>query len=413
MRSGTSHVAVNCPVPRAAWESIFGSDPGAVVTQSLAWRDAVFADRRYQDVSRLYEFPSGRQVVLPLARRRPSPSWGALTGSWPHEWGVGGPLVGGGRVSPAEASAVLGDVARPGTLVADIQLRTGAGDAWLTGAPQFQVAGYAGHVLDLAGGFSQVWTHRFKGAARTAVRKAERCGLEVEVDRTGRLLPVFYDLYEKSIQRWAAMQNEPLRLTRWRTMRATPPRMLAAVSEHFGKACGVWVARSNGVPVAAIIVLEAGTHAKYWRGAMDKELATPVRANEFLHQLAIEKACEDGYRCYEMGQSRPGSPLAAFKEKLGATVHPGCILHAERLPIQKAARASRSAVKRVIRFRDVLIQVAARCALTAPPAGSSGKGRSGGRPGPSASSAGCRGSSRGRTRSTGPRPSAAGVSARP
>lgn len=353
MRSGNSHVSVTRPVPRAAWESLFSSDPDAVVTQSLAWRDAVFMDGRYEDISRLYEFPSGQQVVLPLARRRPSPAWAAMTASWPRDWGVGGPISRGGHIGPAEASAVLADVAQRGTVVAEIRLRHGAGAAWLSQARQFQVSDYDCHVLDLDGGFSHVWAGKFRGTARTAVRKAERSGLDVEVDRSGRLLPTFCELYEKSIQRWAAMQNEPLRLTRWRTIRATPPRMLAAVSEHFGKGCSVWVARSEGVPVAAIIVLRSGTHAKYWRGAMDKDLATPVRANELLHCLAIEQACQDGYRCYEMGQSRPESPLAAFKEKFGATLQPGHTLRAERLPMRKAGCVSRSMVKRMIGFRDI------------------------------------------------------------
>jgi hypothetical protein len=101
---------------------------------------------------------------------------------------------------------------------------------------------------------------------------------------------VFWDLYEKSIQRWSAVQHEPLWLTRWRTVRATPPGMLATVARQFGANFGIWVARSAGVPVAAIIVLRSGAYAKYWRGAMDKELATRVRANEFLHRLAIEEA---------------------------------------------------------------------------------------------------------------------------
>ena len=53
MRSGNNgYVAGTCrPVPRATWESLLSSDPDAVVTQSLAWRDAVFADGRYQDIA--------------------------------------------------------------------------------------------------------------------------------------------------------------------------------------------------------------------------------------------------------------------------------------------------------------------------------------------------------------------------
>jgi hypothetical protein len=353
MRSRSECPLITSPVPRAAWESLVESDPDAVVTQSLAWHDAVFADGRYKDVSRFYEFPSGQKVVLPLARRRRRTAWTTVTASWPRDWGLCGPISSGGQISAVEASAVLADLAGHGTLVAEVQLRHGASEAWLGEARQYQIEERGYHVLDLAGGFDAVWTHRFRSAARTAVRKAERSGIEVEVDRSGQFLPVFYDLYEKSIQRWAAIQHEPLWLTRWRTIRATPPRMLAAVSEHFGKDCGVWVARWKGVPVAAIVVLQSGTHAKYWRGAMDKELATPVRANDFLHSVAIEQACRDGYSCYEMGQSRPGSPLAAFKEKLGATIQSGHTLRAERIPLQALTRASRNAAKKAIGFRDV------------------------------------------------------------
>jgi len=208
-------------------------------------------------------------------------------------------------------------------------------------------------VLDLDGGFGQVWQHRFRGTARTAVREAEGSGLEVETGRSGRLLGEFAGLYEKSIQRWAAQQREPLWLSRWRTNRATSPHMMALVAEHFGTECCIWVARSQGVPAAAIMVLRHGGYAKYWRGAMDKQLATPARANDLLHRLAIEDACKAGYRWYDMGYSRPGSPLATFKEKLGATLYSSYVLRAERLPIHATARISRDAAKRVIGFKDV------------------------------------------------------------
>ncbi|HEV3067038.1 MAG TPA: GNAT family N-acetyltransferase [Streptosporangiaceae bacterium] len=344
---------VTSPVPREVWDSLLRSDPGAVVTQSLAWRDAVFTDGRYRDVSRLYEFGPGRRIALPLARRRGGTAWTAVTASWPRDWGVCGPICQDGQVSAAEAAAVLADVAGRGTVAAEIQLPPGAAGAWLDAARGYRAEERAIHVLDLAGGFSEVWSQRFRGTARTAVRKAERAGLDVEVDTSGQAVQVFFELYEKSIHRWAAMQHEPVALTKWRTMRATPPRMLAAVSRHFGKDCGIWVARSKGVPVAAIVVLRSGSNAKYWRGAMDKELATPVRANEYLHSLAIGQACQDGCRYYEMGQSRPGSPLGAFKEKLGASLKPGHTLRAERIPLHAARRFARSTVKSVIGFRDV------------------------------------------------------------
>ena len=123
MRSGNGYPTVTSPVPRGVWESLLRTDQNAVVTQLLAWRDAVFASGRYEDVSLLYEFPSGRQVVLPLARPRRQPPWAAMVASWPRAWGVGGPITQEGRISPAEAAAVLADVADRGTLAAHVTLR--------------------------------------------------------------------------------------------------------------------------------------------------------------------------------------------------------------------------------------------------------------------------------------------------
>jgi hypothetical protein len=346
---------VTSPVPRTVWASLFRSDAGAVVSQSLAWRDAVFASGRYRDVSLLYEFPSGQQVVLPMAQQRQRPAWAAMAASWPRDWGIGGPICQGGSIGAVEADAVLADLARRRTLATQIQLRPRISGAWLASAGTFQISqfGRCCHLLDLAEGSGRVWRDRFRGTARTAIRKAERADLDVEVDRSGRLLPEFMYLYEKSLGRWAAMQHEPAWLTRWRAVRSTSPGVLSSVAKHFGPGCAIWVARSEGQPVAAIIVLSCGRSTKYWRGAMDKDLAGPRRANELLHWRAIEEACHGGYRFYDMGLTRPASPLAAFKEKLGAVPHVTHALRAERLPVHDAERLSRNLVKRVIGFQDV------------------------------------------------------------
>lgn len=353
MRTESCKPKVTSPVPRGVWESLIRSDSSAVVTQSLAWRDAVLDSGAYKDTSLLYEFPSGRAVVLPMVHPRWQPSWAPMSASWPGMWGVGGPISRRGRISPAEAAAVLEDVARRQWLTAELRLSYRADPAWLGGSGRFRITREGCYVLDLAGGFGEVWRHRFRGTARTAVRKAERSGLEVKVDRSGRLLGVFYDLYEKSIPRWASMQHEPLWLTRWRTTRTTPPSMLALVAKHFGESCTTWLARSQGEAVAAIIVIRSGAQTKYWRGAMDKAGATPVRANELLHRLAIEEACQDGCRSYEMGYAAPGSPLAAFKEKLGAALFYTHLLRAERLPVHTLGRSSKKLVKKMIGFQDV------------------------------------------------------------
>ncbi|MET9819920.1 MULTISPECIES: GNAT family N-acetyltransferase [unclassified Streptomyces] len=208
------------------------------------------------------------------------------------------------------------------------------------------------YVLDLAGGFGEVWQGRFKGRARTAVRKAEKARVEVEVDRTGRLVPAFYAIYEQSIVRWAQQQHEPLALARWRRRRIDPLRKFQVVAEHFTDSCAVWLASYRGQLAAALMVLRQGPHVKYWRGGMVKELAGPSCASTLLHKLVIEDACENGGLFYHMGDSTPGSSVSAFKESFGARDHTSFGYRRELLPVTVVDQRLRSAVKHLIGFKD-------------------------------------------------------------
>jgi lipid II:glycine glycyltransferase (peptidoglycan interpeptide bridge formation enzyme) len=207
------------------------------------------------------------------------------------------------------------------------------------------------HVLSLDGGFGRVWAKRFAGTARTAVRKAERSGLTVECDTTGRLVPVVYELFERSLDRWARQQHEPRPLARWRGRRRDPVHKFGLIARALGEACRIWVAWRGGQPAAAILVMQ-GTNANYTRGMMDKEVAGPTRANYLLHQLAIEEACEAGCRHYNMGESGSSASLAQFKTRFGARPCPYAEFHIERLPVTAIDRRARAVVKRLIGFRD-------------------------------------------------------------
>ena len=337
---------VASPVPRELWESLTRSCGDFVATQLAAWRDAVMASGAYKDVSLLYEFASGRQVLLPMVARRWRTPLEPTAASWPRRWGAGGPITVGGPIEPVEAAAVLGHVARRDTFGAEIHLSHISDPVWLDAASQYRVLTDPWYALDLTGGFDDVWKHKFRSGARGAVRKGKRSGLDVEVDRSGRLLEVFYGLYEKSMQRWSTMMHEPSWYTRWHVSRATPLSMLKAVAQHFGQDCTTWVARSAGVPAAAIIVLQAGSRAQLWRAAMDKELAAPTGASTLLQKLAIEAACNTGCLSYDMGIAEPGSSLADFKERLGATLSYTYYLQAQRLPVQRAIEAPKDLAKK-------------------------------------------------------------------
>ena len=350
-RSASSAVRVTSPAPRDVWTALVRDDRDALLSQTPEWMDCLVAFGSYEDASRLYELPDGRRFVLPLARR--SGLAGRLTGpaSFPAGWGVGG-LVAPGGVQVEDVRAVFADLGSGPGLRISLRPSPMQASAWAAARPdRVAVVPRLAHSLDLEGGFERVWTERFVGTARTAVRKAERSGLRVECDTTGRLIPVLYELYERSLTRWAEQQNEPRFLAGWRAQRRDPMEKLELLARRLGDACRIWVAWQGERPAAAILVLP-GTNAHYTRGAMDKDVAGPTRANYLLHRMAIADACEAGCHHYYMGESGTSRSLAQFKTRLGAVPQEHAEYHIERLPLTAMDTGARGLVKRAIGFRD-------------------------------------------------------------
>jgi hypothetical protein len=332
------------PAPRDIWREIVASDPTAFVYQTPEGIDAICAARGEEDASRLYEFPDGRRLVLPLHRKRGRPAWMSVETS-----PLIGSLVSPGPVRPDELRSVLEDLARHEAF--QVRIVPGAlhGEEWEAVVPQHvQRLPKRAHVVDLQDGFEKVWKDRFNGQGRRGVRKAEKVGLEVECGRGSALLPELYDLYRLSVDRWARRGRQPTFLARWRADRSASLEELQARMAALGDACRIWMARVDGRAAAAIIVLQ-GANAHYTMGAMDKELAGPTRANFLLHKLAIEDACREGCRYYNMGETGTSSSLARFKAHFGATEYSYFEYRLERIPVTALERRLKSWAKRLLR----------------------------------------------------------------
>ncbi len=344
-------IQVICPAPRNVWNDLLKKDSMALVSQTPAWIDAICATGGYQDASRLYQMPDGRQLILPMVRHKVLQVGLTTEASFPNGWGMGG-LVAEENIRVEDVEQIFADLAAQTTLKIEIRPNPLTGHLWAEVAPKKAIKiPRAAHVLDLAGGFDNVWEKQFAGKVRTAVRKAEKSQLEAECDTTGKLVPVFYDLWQRSIARWAQQQHEPLWLSRWRNQHRDPISKFQRMAEYLGSAFQIWVARLDGQPVAAIMVLQ-GTNAHYTRGAMDKELATPVRANDLLHKLAIEDACRAGCRYYHMGETGSSDTLAQFKKGFGAEMYHYAEYRLERFPVTRIDHLLRSFVKRIIGFKE-------------------------------------------------------------
>jgi hypothetical protein len=344
--------AVTCPAPRDLWEDTLRRDPEALVTQSPAWTDAM-GRFGYEDVSRCYELPSGRRAVVPMVRRRglvPAPL--AVRYSPPPAWGMGGSIA-DGPLAADELSAIVADLRSQPALSTRIRPNPLDADMWALAARSHGAVAVPrlAHVVDLEGGSATAW-RRLTKSARWGVRRAQRAGVQLECDRTGRLLPVYLELARLSIERWAEFQHEPLALARWRAHRRDPLEKFQSMAAALGGAMRVWVAWHEGRAAAAAIVL-VGANAHDTRGAMDKRLAGPTHANDLLLWAAIEDACAAGCRRYHLGESGGSRSLARFKEKFGARAVPYAEYRIERLPLGRADALARGSIKRVLGFRDV------------------------------------------------------------
>lgn len=338
------------PAPLDEWRRLHAADPLALPSQAPEWVTALRRAGGHTDASRLYRFTDGTQVVLPAVRGRVLPAALARHASMPAAWGFGG-LVGPEKGSPEVIRAVLDDLAgqravqwhvRPDPLRA-AEWEIAAPEGWLR-LPR------RAHVLDLRGGFEQVWTG-FRPSARRNARKAEKAGVTVRCDHSRTSLEALHGLLVASFDRWARQQHEPRLLVQLRGRLRDPRRKFAAVAAALGDRCRVYTAWLDGQAIAADLVL-LGANAHNTRGAMDREQAGRVGATALLQRAAIEDACRAGCRAYHMGESGDSANLARFKEQFGARPHAYHEYRHERLPLTAVDRAARDAVKRLVRFRD-------------------------------------------------------------
>ena len=337
-------VRVVSPAPRDVWHQVADADRYATPFQLPEWTDAVCAERIWQDVSRLYEFASGRAVVMPLVRRNFLTHHVALEGSMPKMWGYGG-VIAADAIRSFELDSVVDDLLGSAPLRLSIRPNPLLADTWSKSAanrmtPTRRIV----HLLDLSEGFDHIWEQCFSGRARRAVRKAERAGLTIEHGNSDALISDFLRLYGGWITRRARERHIPRLIP---LVRAERQRKFRLVGRHLGGYCRVLLARLDGRPVASLILLFYRNWAIYWRGYSDLELTRRTAANNLLHRIAIEEACAEGCQFYDMGESGGVASLESFKEEFGARPRPFDEYSTERIPASRIESLGEHLITRV------------------------------------------------------------------
>jgi Acetyltransferase (GNAT) domain len=349
--AGTSY-RVTSPAPESAWDDIMQLDPEALPYQSPGWTAAICAAHGFRDVSRYYEFEDGRRVVIPLVAKGAMGPIGLSTASLPDGCGMGG-AISSAPVTALHLRTILLDLSRLSFVSMRIRPNPRQGDIWSQAAIQLGLTlqPRRAHVIDLTGGFEKVQQKLFSRDTRRQIRKAEQLGAVTRSSSGGELVPVLYGLLEKSVERWASHQREPLWLAKMRFHRRDPISKFYRIAETMGSACRIYAVWVKDTPVAAALTLFAG-NANDARGALDRDAIGTSNANDLIQAQSIEYACQNGCRFFHMGESGSSEQLARFKERFGAEPYSYNEIQIDPFHAIRMENALKRTVKRVIGFRE-------------------------------------------------------------
>lgn len=164
---------------------------------------------------------------------------------------------------------------------------------------------YHHHTLDLRRPESDL-LEAMDASARRALRKAERCGLEIKFCRSPEGMKKYYHLHCLTRRR-QGLPPQP-----WRFFQVLQERILAAGAGDIG------LANIEGKCVAGAVFLHFGPRVFYKFGASDRAYQS-YRANNLIMAMAIQHYAREGFAGLDFGRTAMDNEgLRRFKRSLGA-----------------------------------------------------------------------------------------------
>lgn len=330
------------PAPRDVWRQVAMADPRSTPAQLPEWADSIIEHAGWEDASRAYTFASGRTVVVPMVTKRVA-GIRVADRSWPEGWSSGRPIAEGG-VRPEEVAAICRDLARSRRPSMSIRLPGQPPDGLPRG---LRVTQHPTLVVDVSAGLEYYRTQTLRRKVRKTISLAEGEDLEIRSGNSSDLIEAFAVLSRSTTDRWAQDRGQPLVIARALARHRDRPGRLAAGVKHFGEACKIWVAWSEGKPVSTAVAVYGANRGIGWMLAIDKQALGKSRASTLLAKLTIEEAFHRGLGSFDLGESDPGSGAEGFKMRLGAVPEPVWQLTGGRLPIDRFQELGRSALGRL------------------------------------------------------------------
>ena len=286
----------------AQWDELLRSFSHSSVFQTRVWLDYLSRARGVR--AELLGIYAGRELAgcFPLVTKK---MWGArVVGSPIRGWGVPhmGPAYAPGMSPTAVGAAVTSYLSRVGYNYFEMKTLGRTVDLKPWG---FRPRSMVNFTIDLRDGADKIW-QRFQGRARTSVRKAEKSGVVVRLERGSGFLKWYHRMLKDTFHRNGARCAESVEQL----------RVICELSEAADQrlVLSAWV---RGVPVAGAVFVHANWEMAYWSGASDARLNWTC-ANSAIQWEAIQRACARGLTLYSMGGGQAEGGAGRFKAGFGA-----------------------------------------------------------------------------------------------
>jgi CelD/BcsL family acetyltransferase involved in cellulose biosynthesis len=226
---------------------------------------------------------------------------GPVRVAWSLPFGTyGGPAAVNDRAAAELIEAYAAMLSRPGVVeVGWIDFgRLGPADGW-TGQTMET------HLIDLAGGFDELWTGSIERQRKKRTRRAKRLGITVRRARSADDVESYYQVYSRRMDMWGGEGGVKY-----------PPGLFVELLERGGDATRLYVAEHDGRVVGGHFNFYFKGMVTAWNGVTSPD-SNYLQPGTLLYIHCLREACDEGYEVYNLGASLNKQSLIDFKESLG------------------------------------------------------------------------------------------------
>ena len=262
------------------WDRIVRQSKDESFFQTRTWANIMKDSYGFEIATRLYLFDDGAEVLLPLMKTFTRFGFFAEYVSMPLTYGG---FVSSSAIEKQKIEAIFDTFAANEAVVIGprplFPLDCGQG--------VLRLNSYT-HILQLDGGFEQVWNHRVKYKRRNRCRKAQEMGVEIVQDCSPEAFKEYYSIYLS-----ASLAREQ-----------TSPYPLALFEEIAGKPENIklWLAKLDKKTIAGSIAFYNHQGLLYWSESTFAEFMHYHPADALVGHI-IEDACNHGFKYIDFGGS--------------------------------------------------------------------------------------------------------------